>query len=533
MRGLDLSNTTIIEGNEGLIIIDPLTSEETGAAALKLYQEHRGSNRRVKAIIYTHSHVDHFGGVKGFIKEEDAAKDGIQILAPEGFLEHAVSENVFTGTAMSRRAAYMYGAALKQGPRAQIGAGLGQTVSTGNVTLIAPNVIIKRTGERKTVDGVEMVFQMAPDTEAPAEMLIYFPSHRALCAAEDATHTFHNVLTLRGAVVRDPHVWAKVLTETVDMFGGEVEVVFASHHWPTWGKQEVVDFLTFQHDLYAYVHDQTLRLLNQGFNGPEIAEMMTLPPALNKAWSARGYYGSTNHNVKAIYQRYSRWFDGNPAHLWEHTPVEKAKRYVDLVGHQRIIRNARDAFETGDYRWAAEILNHAVFADPSDSEATSLLADVYEQMGYGAKNGTWRNFYISGATELRHGNFGTPTQTASADVVAQLTPEMLFDALAVQINGPDAWATSLSIDVTVSDMNVTYRLWLSNGALVYSSAPRGDHAALALNGTAKQLTTLAIYGPDVHALEQAGVTIQGDTSQLETLSSLLDPGNPTFNIVTP
>lgn len=538
IRGLDLSNTTIIEGNEGLIVIDPLTSEETGAAALQLYRDHRNCNevskmKPVKAIIYTHSHVDHFGGVKGFVDEQEVMEKGIKILAPDGFLEHAVSENVFTGTAMSRRAAYMYGAALKQGERAQIGAGLGQTVSTGNVTLIAPNDIIKRTGERRTIDGVDMVFQMAPDTEAPSEMLIYFPRDKALCAAEDATHTFHNVLTLRGAVVRDPHVWAKYLTETIDMFGNEAEVVFASHHWPTWGNNELVKFLTLQRDLYAYVHDQTLRLLNKGYNGPEIAEMITLPSALDKAWSARGYYGSTNHNVKAIYQRYSGWFDGNPAHLWEHTPLDRAKRYMAMVGRDKILVDGRRHFEAGDFRWAAEILNHAVFADPNDSEAKSLLADIYEQMGYGAENGTWRNFFISGATELREGNFGTPTQTASADVVAQLTPEMLFDALAVQINGPEAESKTLSIDVVVTDMEVTYRWWLSNGALIYSKARRQDKAAVTLTGSAKQLTVLAIDGPNVRALKKAGVEITGDEFQLHTLSSLLDPGDPDFNIVTP
>ncbi|KAH8430786.1 alkyl/aryl-sulfatase [Aspergillus melleus] len=520
VRGLDLSNTTIIEGNEGLIIIDPLTSEETGAAALALYQAHRGTDRAIKAIIYTHSHVDHFGGVKGFIKEEDVEANDIKILAPEGFLEHAVSENVFTGTSMSRRAAYMYGAALKQGPRAQIGAGLGQTVSTGTVTLIAPNVEIKRTGERRIIDGVEIVFQMAPDTEAPSEMLFYFPQFKALCAAEDATHTFHNILTLRGAVVRDPHAWSKYLTETIDLFGGKAEVVFASHHWPTWGADNVVSFLTSQRDLYAYVHDQTLRLLNQGYNGPEIAEMMTLPPALDKTWSARGYYGSLNHNVKAIYQRYCGWFDGNPAHLWEHTPVEKAKRAV---------MHSTTATTAGQRR----SLTMLSLRTRKDAEAKDLLADVYEQLGYGAENGTWRNFYISGTTELRDGNFGTPTQSASPDVVGQLTPEMLFDSLAVQINGPKAWDQKLAIDVVVTGTEVTYRVWLSNGALIYSTTPQSGTADVTLTGTAKQLTALAVYGPDPEALEKAGVKIDGDTGALDTLSSLIDPGDPNFNIVTP
>ena len=268
VRGLDLSNTTFIEGDQGVIVIDPLTSQETGAAAWALYQAHRGKDRPIKAIIYTHSHADHFGGVKGMVSEEEVESNGIQILAPEGFLEHAVSENVFTGTAMSRRAAYMYGTVLDRSVTGQIGAGLGQTLSAGTVTLIAPNVIITTTNETKTVDGIEMVFQMAPDTEAPSEMLIYFPSFKALCAAEDATHTFHNILTLRGAVVRDPHGWSKYLTETIDLFSDKSDVVFASHHWPTWGKDNIIKFLTTQRDLYAYVHDQTLRLLNKGYNGP-------------------------------------------------------------------------------------------------------------------------------------------------------------------------------------------------------------------------------------------------------------------------
>jgi alkyl sulfatase BDS1-like metallo-beta-lactamase superfamily hydrolase len=435
---------------------------------------------------------------------------------------------------MSRRAGYMYGAALERGPTSQIGAGLGQTVSTGTVTLIAPNVDITTTGETHTIDDVEMVFQMAPDTEAPSEMLIYFPGFKALCAAEDATHTFHNILTLRGAVVRDPHSWSKYLTETIDLFGHEAEVVFASHHWPTWDNKNVVEFLTSQRDLYAYVHDQTLRLLNKGYNGPEIAEMMTLPPKLDDAWSARGYYGSTNHNVKAIYQRYSGWFDGNPAHLWELTPVEKAKRYVELAGGlTEIISKGRQAFKTGDFRWAAEVLNHAVFANPDSKPAKDLLADVYEQLGYGAENGTWRNFYISGSTELRSGNFGTPTQTSSPDVIWQLTPEMLFDSMAVQINGPDAWNMKLAIDVVVSDMGVTYRWWLSNGALVYSTAKQSGTADVTLTGTSKQLPALAVYGPKPRELRKAGIQIDGDDDALDSLASLLDPGDSDFNIVTP
>lgn len=534
VRGLDISNTTFVEGRHAIIVIDPLTSRETGEAALRLYREYRTHGKPIRAIIYTHSHADHFGGVKGMVSQDDVDRGHVQILAPEGFLEHAVAENVYTGTAMSRRAAYMYGAKLDSSPRGQIGSGLGQTVSTGEVTLIAPTDIIKLTGETRSLHGVNMEFQMAPDTEAPSEMLIYFPDHKALCAAEDATHTFHNILTLRGAVVRDPHGWSRYLTETIDLFASRTDVVFASHHWPTWGADRVRDFLTLQRDLYAYVHGQTLRLLNRGYTGPEIAEQLVLPPALENAWCARGYYGSLNHNVKAIYQRYMGWFDGNPAHLWEHIPTERAKRYVELAGGAGpMLRKARKAFDEGDYRWAAEVLNHIVFADAGAADAKDLLADTYEQLGYGAENGTWRNFFISGTTELRDGNFGTPTATASPDVVGQLAPEMLFDSLAVKVNGPEAWGVDVTIEVVVEDQGVKYRLWLSNGALVYSAAAQPGDPEVTLTGTARQLTALAVYGPDAEKLKEAGVVVDGDEAALERLSGVLQEGDPDFNIVLP
>ena len=331
VRGMDLSNTTLVEGDEGIIVFDTLLSVETGAAALALYRKHRG-DRPVKAVVVTHSHADHFGGIKGFVTQEEVDSGQVRVFAPEGFIQHAVSENVYAGTAMNRRAAYMYGASLTRGPQGGVGAGLGQTISIGTVSLMEPTDTVTTTGQEETVDGVRMVFQMAPDTEAPSEMLIYLPDFKALCSAEDATHNLHNLLTLRGAVVRDPHGWSNYLTETIDLFGADVEVVFASHHWPTWGNERVVEFLSTQRDLYAYLHDQTVRMLNQGLVGPEIAEVITLPPALENAWNARGYYGSVSHNVKAIYQRYLGWFDGNPAHLWEHPPVERAQRYVDLAG---------------------------------------------------------------------------------------------------------------------------------------------------------------------------------------------------------
>ena len=339
-------------------MIDPLISAETAAAALALYRQHRG-DRPVTGVIYTHWHGDHFGGVRGVVTGE------VPILAPAGFLEHAVEENVYAGGAMNRRAVYMYGAELAKTPEGQIGAGLGMTTSTGTVSLIPPTVDITHTGQQETVDGVRIVFQLTPGTEAPAEMNFLFPERRALCMAENATHNLHNLLTLRGALVRDPRIWARYLNEAIVLFGDRADVAFASHHWPTWGHEKVIRFLSEQRDLYAYLHDQTLRMLNQGYTGLEIAELIQLPPALERAWHARGYYGSVSHNVKAIYQRYMGWFDGNPASLWKHPPQEAARRYVDCLGGvDAMVAKARQYVDAGDLRFAAELLSHAVFAEP-------------------------------------------------------------------------------------------------------------------------------------------------------------------------
>ncbi|MGW1315338.1 alkyl/aryl-sulfatase [Streptomyces sp. NPDC002426] len=533
VRGFDLSNVTFVEGTAGVVVIDPLLSQETAEAALALYREHRG-DRQVTGVIYTHSHVDHFGGVKGVTTQEDVDAGRVPVLAPVGFIHHAVSENVYAGTAMGRRAAYMYGAALARGPQGQVGAGLGQTTSTGTITLIPPTVDITETGQEEVVDGVRMIFQMAPDSEAPSEMLIYFPDFRALCAAEDATHTLHNLLTLRGAVVRDPHAWSHYLTESIDLFGDRTDVVFASHHWPTWGQDRAVRYLGIQRDLYGYLHDQTLRLINKGWTGTEIAEHLPLPPALENAWSTHGYYGSVSHNLKAIYQRYMGWFDGNPAHLWQHTPVEAGKRYVAFMGGaDAVVDKARGSFGEGDFRWAAEVLSHVVFAQPDHAAARELLADTYEQLGYGSENGTWRNFYLSGATELRQGQFGTPTVAASPDVIANLTPPMLFDAIAVQIDGPKAWGETLSIDVHLTDSGERYRLRLTNGVLTYSAAPQKGTADVTLRTDARSLPALALGGLSPERLTEAGIQVEGDASVLGRLAGVLDAGDQDFPIVTP
>jgi linear primary-alkylsulfatase len=525
VRGMDLSNVSFIEGDSGVLVIDPLISAETARAALDLYRTHRG-DRPVVGVLYTHSHVDHFGGVKGVTSQADVDAGKCVIIAPEHLVEHAVDENVYAGTAMGRRAGYMYGAALERGPRGQVGAGLGQTTSTGSVTMIIPTDSIATTGETRVLDGMRMEFQLTPGTEAPAEMNVFFPDRDALCMAENATHTLHNILTIRGALVRDPRIWSRYLTEALDRFGDRTDVVFASHHWPTWGRDRAIGFLELQRDLYGYLHDQTLRMLNAGLTGSEIAEAIVLPPALERAWHARGYYGSVSHNVKAIYQRYMGWYDGNPAHLWQHTPSEAGRRYVAAMGGaDAVVAEARRAFDEGDLRWAAEILNHVIFADPSHAAAKALQADTFEQLGFGSENGTWRSAYLGGAAELRKGNFGTPAQTASPDMIAALTPEQVFDAIAIRVDGPRAWNERLSIGIELTDTGDTYRLDLRNGVLVHHPASV-DGADLVLRMQRVGLAGLLAGRTD-------GLTSEGDSSVLGRLMAVLEAPDPAFDIVTP
>lgn len=530
-RGLDISNVTFVETDNGIIVIDPLVSTEVAAAALALYREHRGGDRPVVAVIYTHSHVDHFGGVLGVTSRADVDAGAVAVLAPEGFIEHAVSENVYAGPAMTRRATYMYGTLLPRGPMGQVGCGLGQAPSTGEVAVIVPTVDIKATGETHTIDGVEIEFQMAPGTEAPAEMHFYFPRFRALCMAENATHNLHNLLTLRGALVRDPHAWSGYLTEAIDTFADRADVVFASHHWPTWGRDSIVGFLSVQRDLYAYLHDQTLRLLNQGYTGVEIAEMFEMPPALERAWHTHGYYGSVSHNVKAIYQRYMGWFDGNPARLWPHPPEALAPRYVEAMGGiDRVVDLAQKAFESGDFRWAATLLDHAVFTDSAHAGARALYSDTLEQLAYGAENATWRNFFLSGAMELRDGNVGTATTTTSESMLSQLTPEQIFDGLSIRVNGPRGWDLDVAIDVTLADTAVNYRLALRNGVLVHRKAAPDPATASVTVKLAGKIRLLSLATGD---FASPGLELSGDRGALQALLDVLDGPDPSFNIVTP
>src|SRR4051812_13175122 len=452
LRGIELSNMTLVEGDSGVIVIDPAVSAEVAAAGLALYRTHRGQ-RPVTAVIFTHSHIDHFGGVLGVV---DADTD-VPVVAPAGFLEHAVSENVYAGVAMLRRGMYHTGMGLPVSAVGTIGVGLGPGTSKGTVGLIAPTLDITHTGQLETLDGVRIDFQITPGTEAPSEMNFHFPDKRALCLAENVTHNLHNLLTLRGAEVRDARSWSRYINEAIDLFVDDTDVAFASHHWPTWGSDAVVQLMTEQRDLSASLHDQTLRMMNQGLVGSEIAEVIEMPPDLEAAWHTHGYYGSVSHNVKAIYQRYLGWYDGNPAHLWQHPPEAAASRYVRIIGGvDATVARAQEFADTGDLRFAAQLASHAVFADPSPHMARTLLADVFTRLGYGSECGTWRNNYLTGAQEL--GGQVVTSMVSSAGMASALTITQLFDSLAIRIDGRRAWDTTASIRWHFTDTGETYRM---------------------------------------------------------------------------
>ena len=532
VRGFDLSNITFVEGESGYIVIDPLISSETAAAALALLRTHRG-DKPVKAVIYTHSHVDHYGGVRGVISDADIAA-GLSIIAPEGFLEAAVSENVLAGNAMNRRATYMYGALLPRDATGHVDAGLGKTVSMGTVSLVPPTLSIGATGQRLIIDGIEIVFQVTPDTEAPAEMNFFFPKFGALCMAENCSCHLHNLYTPRGAQVRDAKAWSFHIDEALRLFGADTRVMFASHHWPHWGEDRVADFLRKQRDLYKYIHDQTLRLANHGLTAPEIAEEIALPPTLAAEWYTRDYYGTLNHNAKAVYQRYLGWFDGNPANLHNHPPVEVGRRYVDLAGGaDALLATAREAFAAGDYRWVAELVNHLVFAEPANTEARALQADALEQMGYQAESGPWRAFYLTGAMELRYPRPAAvqPRQAAGGQLRA-LPADQLLVSLSVRLNGPKAGAQGLAMTLAFSDTGETFAVTVENAVLHHRAAPAADTEAITL--TRAILVDLVLGQTDLDAALASGlITAHAGAASLAILLGWLDRFDFWFEIIAP
>jgi alkyl sulfatase BDS1-like metallo-beta-lactamase superfamily hydrolase len=534
IRNLDLSNMTIIEGKEGITVVDPLVSQETAKVGMDLYYKHRGK-KPVKAVIYTHSHVDHYGGVRGVVNEDDVKAGQVKIYAPVGFLEAAVAENVMAGNAMSRRASYMYGNVLKPDAKGQVGAGLGTTTSAGTVTLIPPTNIISETGHKETIDGLTYEFLMAPGSEAPAEMLWFIEEKKALAAAEDCTHTLHNTYSLRGAKIREPLPWSKYLNQALVMWGDKAEVMFAQHHWPTFGNAEVKQLLKSQRDLYRYINDETLRLVNQGYTMREIAEQFELPDSLAKNWANRGYYGSVYHDVAATYVLYLGWFDGNPATLHELAPIEASKKYVEFMGGaDTILKKAKESYDKGDYRWVAQVVNHIVFADPNNQAAKDLQADALEQLGYQAENGPWRNFYLSGAKELREGVAQLPTpNTASADTVRAMTIEMFFDYLAVRLNGPKSADLQATFNFDFGK-DGKYFVELENGVLNHTANHAGNNADATLTLSRETLNKIILGEEKLPAAITAGdVKITGDSQKFEQFVNSLDKFEFWFNIVTP
>jgi alkyl sulfatase BDS1-like metallo-beta-lactamase superfamily hydrolase len=536
VRGYDISNVTFVEGRDGVIVIDPLVSTECAAAALALYRAHRGE-REVSAVMYTHSHVDHFGGVKGVVSEQRVSAGEVPVWAPAGFLEHAVSENVLAGGAMARRAGYMFAPSLPREPRGQVDAGIGKTTSSGSITLIPPTHEVSATGQEEEIDGVRFVFQLVPDSEAPAEMNFAFPQWGVLCIAENAVHCMHNVLTPRGAPVRDALRWSKYLGEAIELFGVRSDVMFAQHHWPRWGKQRVVEHLARHRDMYRYLHDQTLRLANSGLTPTEIAAEVELPPSLARTWSCRGYYGTVSHNVRAIYQRYLGFFDGNPAHLDPHPPQEAAQRYVHLAGGiDALIANARAAYAQGDYRWVAELCSHAVFAEPHNESARELHAEALEQLGYQSESAVWRNLYLVGAHELRCGPPPAPKgrRVASADVARALSIEQLWDAMGARLDGPRAWGLQIVLAWHFTDVGERWSVTVENGALSTVAGRLDDdaHAKVTLTRAAFDAVLLG-EGDGVELFSSGAIAVEGDGAKLGEFLGLLDEGDPAFAIVTP
>lgn len=535
VRGYDISNITLVAGERGWIVIDPLTSPHTARASIELANRHLGA-RPVVAVIYTHSHVDHFGGVNGVTARAEVDAGRCEVIAPEGFLHAAVSENIIAGPAMLRRAAYQFGPLLPAGPDAHVDAGLGKAVPFDVAGLIAPTREITATGQELVVDGVRVVFQLTPETEAPAEMNFFFPDFGWLCTAENCTHTMHNLVPIRGAQVRDALAWSKYIDETLELFGARAELAFASHHWPRWGRDDVRGFLTLQRDLYRWMHDQTMRLANRGYVPTEIAAELRLPEEFLAQGHTRGYYGDLVHNCKAVYQRYLSWYDGNPANLDRLPPAEAGRRYVELAGGaDALMSQARAAFDAGDYRWVAELVNHLVFADPRHAGARALQADALEQIGYQAESSTFRNAYLQGAQELRQGP--PPPDDAAArgrGILVAMTVEQIFDTLAVRLRSESVGDARAVINWTFTDVGEDWVLGISHRTLFATRGRHDAEASLKVTTSRVALVELILQQSALGDLLEAGrVALEGDPSALFTVFGSIEMADADFAIVEP
>lgn len=536
VRGYDISNITFIEGATGWVVVDPLTTEQTARDSYELISQHLG-HRPVVAVIYTHSHTDHFGGVLGVTTQEEVDAGKCIVVAPEHFMTEVVGENVIAGPAMGRRALYQFGPMLHSGPDGHIDCGLGGFVPTGPPGLIAPTHDITQTGEEMVIDGVRVIFQLTPETEAPAEMNFYFPDLKALCMAENCNHTMHNLIPIRGALVRNSLNWSKYINEAMELFGAKTDVMFTSHNWPRWGNDDVLGFLTNQRDLYKWMHDQTMRLANHGYVATEIAETLRLPDEFLANEHTRGFYGDLVHNSKAVYQRYLSWYDANPANLHKHPPVEAGKKYVELAGGpDALLTSAQKAFDAGDYRWASELLNHLIFADPTNQEARDLQADSFEQMGYQSESSTFRNSYLNGARELRLGppQLGGAGAVRGRGLLRAMTIEQVFDSIAVRLKQENVGGLTTKVNWTFSDINEKWLLALSNRTLIHT---RGRHdAAAAVSVTMKRTTLIAVVTQETTFIEQiqaGNITLEGDALKLQDIFGNLDIFEPGFHIVEP
>ena len=535
LRGFDVSNMTIIEGDRGLIVIDPLISTEVASAAMELYLRHR-PRKPVVAVIYTHSHIDHFGGVRGVVNSDDVDAGKVTIWAPAGFMAAAVGENVIAGNAMLRRALFQFGAMLPRGERGQVDAGLGKSVSLGTTTLIPPTNVIEKPIESHRIDGIDVVFELTPEAEAPAEMIMHYPQFRVLNMVEIATQNFHNLLPMRGALVRDSLSWSKYIGGALRRYGESSDVVIAQHNWPVWGGDRVRDFLRKQRDAYKFVHDQTVRLMNFGYVGAEIAEMVKLPASLNQEWSAHSFYGNLKHNVRAIYQRYLGHYDGNPANLDALPPAEAAKKSVEYMGGaEAVLTKARADYARAEYRWVAQVASQVVFADPQNRDARDLAADAFEQLGYQSESATARNAYLQGAAELRNGVPQLPGGSGTApDIVRALPLDMYFDFMAVRLNGDKAAGKKIVLNWRFTDTRQDYVLNLENSALTCIADMQAAEADATLTLTRATLDEISLRKTTFEsALESGKIAVSGQRERLLELLAMLDTFPIGFPVVEP
>ncbi len=535
VRAFDLANMSFIRGERGWIVVDPLTANETAVAGYELLKKHV-ADAPISAVIITHSHADHFGGIKGLVTPEQVESGEVEVIASKDFFIESVNENLMAGNHMSRRASYMYGNVLPKSPEGSVGSGLGTTTGAGTFTIMEPTIEIAETPTELTVDGVKMVFMYTPHAEAPSELMFYMPEKKAMCQAEEINRTLHNLLTLRGAQVRNGLLWSKYIHETIERFGDGVEISFGSHHWPTWGNGQIVDFWKKQRDLYRYIHDEVLRLANHGSTLLEVGDEVILPDSLAKTFANRDYYGTVNHNAKAQYQLYFGYFTGNPADLYPLPPEAAGKKFVEYMGGaDAVLEKARADFDKGEYRWVAQAVNYVVFSDPENQAAKNLLADTYEQMGYQAESGPWRNFYLSGAKELRDGvKVASTPNTASADIVRNLGLETYLDYLAVRLNHPKAADKVITLNVTLPDRDQKFVIYVENGVMNYTLDKHAEQADAAVTLDRVVLDSINLGQTSIdQAITEGKVMIDGDSAKFGEFIALLDTFEFWFNIVTP